>query len=269
MASIRRSAGKRLRSMHDRLGTAGFVIAVIALVAALAGTAWAAKDILTKQEKKQVEQIAKQFAGKNGATGPAGPAGPQGPQGPAGPQGATGPQGSVGATGATGAKGATGATGNNGSTGATGATGATGNIGATLASGATETGAWQWPKGSTEGAQTSISFPIPLAAVVESGHVFEVALGETPPAGCENSEHAGTASPANPEAAKGNLCVYVANGEVEPEFPGFPGVIFRRAAEPTQVGASTTGSVLIANGTVKPGALALAYVGGTWAVTAP
>jgi hypothetical protein len=48
-----------LSRLHNKVGTAGLVVAIVALVAALAGSAYAAKDVLTKQEKKQVEKIAK------------------------------------------------------------------------------------------------------------------------------------------------------------------------------------------------------------------
>jgi Collagen triple helix repeat (20 copies) len=275
MASIRSRAGKRLRSIHGRLGPAGFALAVVALVAALAGTAWAAKDILTKQEKKEVEKIAKKFAG-TGKTGPAGPQGPAGPPGPAGPQGAagengkpgangaTGPTGTAGTTGATGTAGTKGAT---GATGVTGTTGATGNIGATLTSGATEMGSWSFPKGSEEGANTAISFPIPLSAKIEGINTIFVPKGATPPTECENSEHAGTASPENPEAAKGFLCVFDANGVVglNEEFS----VLFRQSGSAVigGGGASPSGSILIASEAPSPGLFG--YVGGTWAVTAP
>jgi Collagen triple helix repeat (20 copies) len=84
--------------LHERLGTAGLVVAVVALVAALAGSAFAAAALNSKQ-KKEVKKIAKQFAGKPGATGPAGPAGPAGPPGS---RGEAGPKGETGAPGKTG-----------------------------------------------------------------------------------------------------------------------------------------------------------------------
>ena len=69
--------------MHDKLGTAGLVVAIVALVFAMVGGAYAAGG-LTKQQEKQVTKIAKKYAGKPGAQGP------QGPQGPAGLVGAKG-----------------------------------------------------------------------------------------------------------------------------------------------------------------------------------
>ncbi len=112
-----------LRRLHDRLGTAGLVIAVIALVATLGGTALAAKNALSPQQKKEVKKIAKQFAGVDGAQGPVGQTGSQGPKGD------TGAKGDAGAAGADGATGAAGAAGVAGPTGATGATGAGGKPG--------------------------------------------------------------------------------------------------------------------------------------------
>jgi Collagen triple helix repeat (20 copies) len=156
----------RIESMHERLGTAGFALAVIALVAALAGGAYAAAGF-TKAQEKQIAKIAKKYAGKNGAPGAQGPAGPAGPQGPAGPAGAAGKDGAIGAAGATGATGATGPTGKNGVTGASGATGPTGSpwtANGTLPVGSTETGAWTFKVPTAFAfAETAISFPVPLA----------------------------------------------------------------------------------------------------------
>jgi hypothetical protein len=181
--------------LHQRLGTAGLVIAVVALVAALAGTAFAAAG-LTGKQKKEVKKIAKQFAGKNGkngATGPAGPVGPAGPQGPAGAKGDNGSAGQAGAAGATGPTGATGVTGQ-GTTGATGATGATGTTGSpwtaggTLPSESTETGAWSGVAPEGEQSRIAISFPIPLAAPLPLSNVRIV------PQGTGKTAHADTES---------------------------------------------------------------------------
>jgi Collagen triple helix repeat (20 copies) len=109
-----------LRRLHDRLGTAGLIIAVIALVAALAGSALAASGALTGKQKKEVKKIAKQFAGKDGAPGAAGQPGAQGPKGDSGAPGANGKDGATGAAGATGPAGATGLAGSTGATGADG-----------------------------------------------------------------------------------------------------------------------------------------------------
>jgi hypothetical protein len=105
--------------MHNKLGTAGLVVAIVALVAALTGAAFAAGG-LTKKQEKRVTAIAKKYAGKDGqngapgapgakgdtgapgaagkdgAQGPIGPVGPQGPIGPIGPQGPQGLEGPPG-----------------------------------------------------------------------------------------------------------------------------------------------------------------------------
>ena len=48
-----------ISKLHNRLGTAGFVVAIIALVAALSGGAYAAQQAnLSKQQKKEVKKIA-------------------------------------------------------------------------------------------------------------------------------------------------------------------------------------------------------------------
>jgi hypothetical protein len=259
--------------LHERLGTAGLVVAIIALVAALGGTAIAAKKYITKPEAEKIAtKIAKREANKvKGKEGPAGPTGPTGAAGAAGATGATGPAGATGATGPTGA-GATGPTGPTGPTGAKGATGPSGPTGPTgpegnikppLPSGVTETGSWELPGGAA-GSATSVSFPIPLEAGIPEAKTNYVPKAGTPPAGCENSEHAGTASPANPEAAKGNFCVYAAAGSIEGNA-----LLSQPAAVEAfgTFGTSTAGAILIAGGTVTGGPLG--YAGGTWAVTAP
>jgi hypothetical protein len=93
-----------LSRMHNKLGTAGLIVAVVALIAALGGAAFAASGKLTSREKKEVKKIAKKFA-KAGPTGPQGPkgdAGAKGDPGQAGAKGETGPEGPQGLQGATG-----------------------------------------------------------------------------------------------------------------------------------------------------------------------
>src|SRR3954470_13970370 len=87
-----------LKRIHDKLGTAGLVVAVVALVVALTGTAFAAKKFITKQE---AIKIAKKYAGKNGAPGAQGSkgdTGASGAQGPKGDQGGKGEEGPPGPT---------------------------------------------------------------------------------------------------------------------------------------------------------------------------
>lgn len=209
--------------LHDRLGTAGLVVAVVALVAALAGTAIAATG-LNGQQKKEVKKIAKQVAkkgpkGPKGATGPTGPAGAPGSPGTKGENGAAGANGATGPAGATGATGATGPTGKNGPTGATGTTGSPWTAGGTLPSGATETGAWAYGKGaSSDEVNVALSFPIPLAAALDANHVhflesvggeykevvFNEGTGEVETVASPNCT--GTAEA--PTAAAGHLCIY-------------------------------------------------------------
>ena len=94
-----------LRRLHDRLGTAGLIIAMVALVVALGGSALAASSALTGKQKKEVKKIAKEFAGKDGAQGPAGQTGPQGAKGDAGAAGANGENGENGEDGENGENG--------------------------------------------------------------------------------------------------------------------------------------------------------------------
>jgi hypothetical protein len=86
------------RRIHDRLGTAGVVIAVIALIAALSGTAFAAKGALTGKQKKEVEKIAKKYAGKPGAPGAPGANGTNGKDGANGTNGKDGTDGTSATT---------------------------------------------------------------------------------------------------------------------------------------------------------------------------
>jgi hypothetical protein len=87
--------------IHQKLGTAGFVIAIVALVVAMTGAAIAAglgseeKKEIKKQAKKFSKQFSKQFA-IPGPAGPSGQPGPVGPRGDGGPQGAQGPKGEPG-----------------------------------------------------------------------------------------------------------------------------------------------------------------------------
>lgn len=188
-----------LSRLHNKLGTAGLIVAVVALVAALAGGAIAAGG-LTKQQEKQVKKIAKKYAGKKGATGPAGPAGPQGP---AGQNGAPGPQGNPGVAGEKGATGPAGTAGKAGATGPTGPTGATGFSGFTdvLPPGETETGGWSYGQTKGQLILSSLEFNIPLE---------EAPTGVFVKVGGENENCPGSFE--SPEAEPGFLCVYEAEG---------------------------------------------------------
>ncbi len=172
-----------LSRIHQKLGTAGFIIAIVALIAAVSGAAIAAGlSGPTKQEiKKQAKKYSKQFAvpGPAGATGPQGPAGPQGAKGdtgPGGPEGKEGPEGPPGPT------------------------------ETTLPPGKSSIG--QWSFGNEDGlAFVSLSFPLR----VPHGVGFQwVAPSESGTPGA-NPHCPGTAN--SPAAEPGQLCMYGYNLE--------------------------------------------------------
>ncbi len=233
--------------IHEKLGTAGFIISVVAMVAALGGAAYAASGGLSGKQKKEVQKIAqseaKKFAGKPGAPGaqgPAGPAGKDGAQGPAGKDGAQGPAGPQGPQGIQGKQGVAGKTG----------------FTKTLPGEETETGAWAIglvPPGD-EIVNTAISFAIPLAAGLPGANVHFVKTGETVPSGCTG----GTA--AAPAADPGNLCVYEGSAGIF----GSSGRIFDPATQLEVAGAGATGAIIQISGSSLEGGFAF----GTFAVTA-
>jgi hypothetical protein len=194
-----------LSKIHQRLGTAGFVISIVALVAALGGGAYAASGKLTGKQKKEVQKIAKQYAGKPGANGTNGTNGAPGPKGDTGSAGSNGTDGTNGAPGAPGTDGksveattiapgeiecderggtefkdGSGAStyacnGEEGPEGPAGPEGSPWTAGGTLPSGKTETGGWAFGTVS-EGAvsanlRLAVSFPIPLAAELAETNV--------------------------------------------------------------------------------------------------
>jgi collagen type I alpha len=256
--------------LHDRLGTAGLVVAIVALVAALTGTAFAAAGLNSKQ-KKEVTKIAQKYAGKDGkdgkdgtpgAPGAAGAVGPIGPVGTAGTAGAKGATGPTGATGVTGPTGPTGLKGVEGLAGEDGPTGPTGQTGPScpegycfLPSKATETGSWV-VQFNNEGF-TALPLNLPLKAPIDAAHSVVVPEGGTAPAECNDGAGEGP-STGNPEADPGYFCVFVT---------GFEGT---NAAVGSILNPSGAGS-----GPAKTGALLLAIAegaavgSGTFAVTAP
>jgi hypothetical protein len=86
-------------------------------------------------------------------------------------------------------------------TGQLGGVAATGYQRSTLPSGQTERGEYSaWgPPGSD--LSSSATFPIRLAAGLDSAHIHFIAKGGTPPAECPGTH-------ASPAAASGNLCIY-------------------------------------------------------------
>jgi hypothetical protein len=237
--------------IHERLGTAGFVIAIIALVAALSGGAYAATGGgLNGKQKKEVTKIAKKYAGKPGANGAPGGAGPVGPTGTAGAAGKDGANGTNGAPGDPGAPGAPGEDGEDGETGFT----------EVLPPGKTETGTWRFVATGSE-QYVAISFPIPLSKEdAENIGMKAFAKGAAPGTGeCPgNSEE--------PEAEPGVLCVYTATFGTT--FSGQPNGAYKpsKGATPEEFGEEG----LVPSGTylyfefINAGQSA----GGTFAVTA-
>lgn len=254
-----------ISKLHQRLGTAGFIIAIVALVAALSGGAYAASGTLTGKQKKEVKKIAqkeaKKYAGKPGAPGAPGAKGDTGANGTAGGNGTNGKSvvlvnqspGGCNEGGFTYEVEGSGRQNEvcNGEEGPPGQTGFT----ATLPSNKTETGTWA-ATFNHEGS-APISFPIPLAAELDPAHVKVIPASGAVPTECENPAHAGTASAANPEATPGYLCVYTTFFENS----GAVSLVFKSSE--VQEGAGVTGAILILNS-------AAADTGwGSFAVTAP
>jgi hypothetical protein len=280
--------------IHQKLGTAGFIISIVALLAALGGGAYAASGGLTGKQKKEVEKIAKKYAGKPGATGATGSVGPAGAKGDTGTVGANGTNGANGGPGtegqagspggngksvvvATEAKGANCAEGGssvevegsgtkkyvcNGKEGKEGKTG----FASELPAGESESGAWSFGAEieveevfSRPIVQTTISFPFTLPAGEGEGAtpVAVVYLLEGTAAG-SNANCPGTAEA--PLAEEGFLCVYASAGS---EFEvNYFGAVNPDSATVGAQGAGRHGAILEFKG--EP--FSKAY--GTWAVTA-
>jgi hypothetical protein len=195
--------------IHEKLGTAGFVIAIVALVAALTGTAIAAAG-LNSTQKKEVKKIAKKVA----------------KQGPAGPAGAAGKDGTNGANGANGTNGTSGAAGKSVKTGSEpagancteggiwvevegsgtkeyvcdGESATSGGPQTALQAGETQTGVWSFLGINVFGAFSNISFPLRVEDVPTFHFI------QAPPATNTDPECPGSAS--DPQAEPGALCVY-------------------------------------------------------------
>lgn len=258
------------KRVHDRLGTAGFVISIVALIAAFGGGAYAASNGLNATQKKEVKKIAQKFAGKNGLNGAQGPqgnpgapgqAGAGGPEGPQGPEGPEGPQGVQGVPGTSVTNIPIPDDGSNANCPSGGAQfrvgtgeptyacngegGEGGGYPETLPSGSTETGYWEvlGEAGVTlgESTATTISFPLRLASPPA-----ETILIEDPTTASEEDKEKCPGESLEPQATVGVFCLYVGFAESAVTF-NFGG--------PTAFGA-----VLFFNKTNK------AF--GTWAVKA-
>ena len=175
-----------LTRLHDRIGTAGLIVAVVALVAALSGAAFAASGGLTAKQQKEVKKIAKKFAGKPGATGPAGA---QGPVGAPGKEGARGPAGAPGLTGP------------QGETGEAGVCSETKPV-CVLPAGATVSGNWNFYQQGEAYAFVSISYPLRAPEQPKYNYIKQnLTAGVGSTANCPGSALA-------PQALPGNLCIY-------------------------------------------------------------
>jgi hypothetical protein len=281
------------KRIHQKLGTAGFIIAIVALVAALGGGAYAASGGLSGKQKKEVKKIAKKYAGKQGKQGPVGPAGPNGAPGPRGPAGAQGPAGGKGDKGDKGDKGETGApgasvtrspiasgecgnqTGVKYTLSGTSTTICNGESGftETLPPGETETGTWSIAMPASEPGfafQSTISFPIPLA---EAGEAFyfdeEEVENEEFEHGCRwerLNESFEFNKDAKPEATTpGTLCVFEQFGSLT----RVRGPILKTPGDPEEEGFGPVGAYMEWEHTPTTGLAFPTTAVGVWAVTAP
>ncbi len=225
--------GVMISRVHNKLGTAGFAVAIVALIAALTGTAFAALPGLNSKQKGEVKKIAKQVAGAIG---------------PAGPQGSPG---AAGAPGGVGGKGASGVTGPTGPEGEEGPPGPTETI---LPAGETSTGLWAFKDKGVEETSMTISFPLRVVPQPEFATQTNWLLPDEPPtANCPGSV-------TNPEAAPGQVCLYVLGITNAGSFARHVPQLHQTYTPDETSGWG--GSFLIEEGMEGFG-------NGTWAVTAP
>ena len=267
--------------IHQKLGTAGFIISIVALVAALGGGAYAASGGLNGKQKKEVEKIAKKFAGKPGSPGATGPGGPAGAKGD---NGAPGSNGSPGSNGNPGSNGKSVVVGNspagcaeggvtvevegsgvkhevcNGTSGSSGPA----RLPAVLGSEETETGTWAIGPLAAPGGLVPLavaSFPIPLEHPIKNA--TECGEPGKPECAVHITGEAGFATDcpgtnAEPKAEPGNFCLYIVKHE-SVEIIGITSLPEGASGETSKVGAF--GEV----GLEPPEQ----FAAGTWAVTAP
>jgi hypothetical protein len=275
-------------TLRTRFGIPG-VISVMALVFAMFGGAYAASNSSGGGKATASAKAKKGPRGPKGAKGDPGSSGPQGPAGPKGDAGAAGSNGAPGVsvtatesanaieghctgTGATGKGGskfvsASGTTyacnGMEGEEGQPGDPGDPWTAGGVLPPEATETGAFMLGSETKSGvyagsALSAISFPIPLKSGLDESHIIYTYEGPWP-ANCENADHAGNASPANPEASPGYLCIYRGAGV------GFENTMEFVSPSGGQ-GTGVSGVALLSEPNDTPNGN---YMTGSWAVTAP
>jgi hypothetical protein len=262
--------------IHQKLGTAGFIISIVALVAALSGGAYAASGGLNGKQKKEVEKIAKKYAGKPGTAGATGPAGAAGAKGDAGSAGANGNPGTAGSNGSPGTNGKSvavnpipteeeGCEGRGGAEVAqegsagievcNGEEGSPWTAGGTLPTGSTETGVWNVSLAKEQTAQIPISFTLPVTGAITP---VLVPANKTSEPGCP-----GLVS-GKPTAEAGKMCLYqfeIADGELEEA--AFQKPFSSEAFPESGVGPS---GVILALECISTSSPCVRY--GTWAVTA-
>jgi hypothetical protein len=256
-----------LARIHEKLGTAGFIIAIVALVAAMSGGAYAASKGLSGKEKKEVSKIAQKEAKKFAKAGPAGPKGDAGAAGLAGPQGAPGTPGAQGPVGPVGPAGPVGPRGPEGLEGPQGEPGVI-HPGETLPSEASETGTWAFgPTAAAGEFMIPISFTVPLSEPLDVTGVHylnhagkEVKFNTATSSLEEVTSTACKGTVAAPSAEPGNLCVYTGK---QFEFLAASNFSLKNSATTTE-GASIAGAAFAVSAE-KVNSSGF----GTWAVTAP
>lgn len=280
--------GKLISRIHNKLGTAGFIIAIVALVAALSGAAFAAGGALTGKQKKEVKNIAKQFAGKPGAPGATGPPGPAGPKGDTGAAGANGKDGTNGTNGTNGQSVAVtnetpGVNCANGGDKLVSASGTNyvcnGGFGEVMESGTTLRGAWSIGGTTKEIANpsTAVSFlmeypgaELPILVYIREtaefgpnpGEIKYEAANPKPGETEAQREAACDGTAANPKADGGYLCFYLAIGSSEEEE-----VTLNQLN--SKFGLSKWGAVLVLTPQLTPAGFTRFINLGTWALSAP
>jgi hypothetical protein len=271
--------------LHNRLGTAGLVVAVVALVAALAGTAFAAAGLNSKQ-KKEVKSIAKTFAGKNGAPGAAGAPGSNGKDGANGKDGTNGTNGTSATTASfAGVKGSCTEGGVEVKSASPAALVCNGKEGSpwtetgSLPTGNTETGTWAVANNGTFPVKTlntvALSFSIPLGAKIAGGHEHfinsdnkEVVLNESTFVLEEKTSTTCLGTAAAPSAEPGNLCVYAGFLQGASAFGGSFLNPETGVSDPIHNGAAVESALTGAILQLEVQAETAPKAFGTWAVTA-
>jgi hypothetical protein len=257
------------------------VAVTLTFLLAMSGGAYAASKIIITSTKQIKPSVLKQLekggpAGKQGPTGPVGPVGPVGVPGAKGENGAAGTDGKEGPAGtsvtskeltksdiACKKEGGTEFVAAEGkkSTACNGKEGSPWTAGGTLPKGSSERG--QWVLSGTGGGyyrETSLSFPIPLAAGLHEANVHVIGVEEgfkeaNESAVIVNGDCTGTWE--NPGAKSENLCVFL--------YPGVLGEpkLSVSDAESESFSAGPSGAIL----GESPGGESIFFYKGSWVVT--